>query len=184
MRLRNGTPIEVIDGNGHQGKAILRIEGEHVWLEGAELLTPTVAGVAPVIVEMAALKGPSMEWASEKCVELSVREMFPLLTEFTVFRVTDKGAEYYQERWQRIADQALKQCGRLERLLIHPPLKLTEHLMAPCSTARFWLDEKSKEEATPELLDALVTAQARESRLLVGPEGGWSGSERGCKIAQ
>ena len=64
---------------------------------------------------MAVLKGPSMEWVIEKSVELGVKLFIPVITDHTVVQFKSKGPEVFKERWQKIADQALKQCNRLKK---------------------------------------------------------------------
>ena len=54
-----------------------------------------------------------MEWVVEKAVELGVTTLVPILAAHTVVQMDRKGPEAFRERRQKIADQALKQCGRL-----------------------------------------------------------------------
>lgn len=199
LRLRDGDTVEAIDGQGHATPAILRISqpGQVVRLElpsepgassGRAQAGPrgSAAGaVVPLTLEMAILKGDAMEWVVEKAVELGVRRLVPLMTAHTVVQVRSKGPEAFRERWQKIADQALKQCGRLERLTIDSPIELELALrdrpQSPRSP-RYWCDEAS-EGSTPELFaqaSALSASGAAvdEVRLLIGPEGGWSEEER------
>jgi 16S rRNA (uracil1498-N3)-methyltransferase len=186
MRLREGAPVEAMDGSGRSVRAKLRLfEGvphlEFVSEERAEALE-----TVPVVLELAVLKGDAMEWAVEKAVELGIEALVPVLTERTIVRMDRKGPEAFQERWQKIADQALKQCGRLQRLSIEPPRELGELFGASqeaTETLRFWLDEES--EATESLWDVLQNLFAgREKpslppvRILIGPEGGWGDAER------
>lgn len=191
LRLRNGDLVEAIDGHGQAVEAILRVRGEHVALiaksDGTENRRQTAHGeVIPAILEISILKGEAMEWVIEKAVELGALKVVPVITAHTVVKAGRKSPEDFRERWQRIADQALKQCGRLERLTVEAPTAL-ESLMAqaPASqeSPRAWCDEKSASEA-PSLLDWLEeVSQGREKRpdsirLLIGPEGGWSQAER------
>ena len=66
------------------------------------------------------LKADAMSWAIEKAVELGVSRLTPVIADHCVVKLT-KGPTEFRERWQRIADQALKQCGRLERMTIEDP---------------------------------------------------------------
>jgi 16S rRNA (uracil1498-N3)-methyltransferase len=192
LRLRDGDSVEAIDGQGHSTPAILRVRGGPPRLElasgvgrAAQPSTRTEApgSVVPLTLEMAVLKGDAMEWVVEKAVELGVRRLVPVTTAHTVVQLKTKGPEAFRERWQKIADQALKQCGRLERLMIETPATLEETITRAPSSAdspRYWCDEAAGPSAA-DLSDKLVElnpSSFREARLLIGPEGGWSEEER------
>lgn len=190
LRLRDGDTVEAMDGQGHATPAILRVQGAQVRLEFAgapegTLVTEARAATVPLALEMAIIKGDAMEWVVEKCVELGVRKLAPLVTAHTVVQVKSKGPEIFRDRWQKIADQALKQCGRLERLEVALPETIENHLVAfqpRPDLPRFWADEAVRPGLgeAPHLIQALDGARtASEIRLLIGPEGGWSEAERG-----
>ena len=187
LRLRDGDTVEAIDGKGHAVPAILRTQpggGARLELAGGASLQASTGhartgadSVVPLVLEIAVLKGEAMEWVVEKAVELGVRELVPLLTDHTVVQVgRAKGPEAFQARWQKIADQALKQCGRLESLRVAAPTALDLALKLPGPATRFWCDEKAGKGA-PELGARLLGPPVYEARLLVGPEGGWSARE-------
>lgn len=189
LRLRDGDVVEALDGHGNAAAVTLRIKGGEPrieFLEGrasAKSSNPNDQRVPPVILEMAILKGDAMEWVIEKAVELGVRTLVPLMTAHTVVQIKNKGPEAFQARWQKIADQALKQCGRLERLEVSLPLGLEDLLVKSPSkkeSPRLWFDEAGR--GTLSSLDTWNHQQKwgefSSVHLLVGPEGGWSESER------
>ena len=185
LRLRDGDEIEAIDGKGNAVVTTLRVRGGPVRLECSGN-APVVRGsgrqeIVPVSLELSVLKGDAMEWVVEKAVELGVRRLVPTLTSHTVVQVDRKGPEFFQQRWQKIADQALKQCGRLERMEIHAPLGLEEVLLRSPHSAkkpRLWCDEAVAKdgEFLQNRLNGLQNVD--EVSLLIGPEGGWSQTER------
>lgn len=187
LRMRNGDLVEAMDGQGLSRSCRLLIRGKQVLIQAEASPSASAARhsnpgeVVPLELEMAILKGDAMEWVVEKAVELGARRLIPLTTAHTVVQVGKKGPESFQERWQKIADQALKQCGRLERLEILLPVALEERLrQAPATQVapRFWCDEAQSREAPPlsQALDELPSEST--ARLLIGPEGGWSLTER------
>lgn len=177
-----------MDGKGNALLAVLRVRGEEVLLEtpseSVEIRHSTRSETLPVTLELAALKGDAMEWAIEKAVELGAARVAPLITAHTVVQMDRKGPEAFRERWQKIADQALKQCGRLSRMEILLPEPLDQAMSRRANSAaqpRVWCDESSRGE-TPELLRWLALPEQnslQELRILIGPEGGWSEKERG-----
>ena len=134
---------------------------------------------APVELYMSVLKGEAMEWVIEKSVELGVRALTPVETEFSVVKLKKKGLENFQERWQKMADQSLKQCGRLDRMVIHTPVSFETALEK--AGPWIWLDEDLAEKGGIEqhLNRACPTApEDRTVRILIGPEGGFSPKEK------
>lgn len=183
LRLRHGDRVETIDGKGHSVQSILHVHGESVSVAlapGAQVVRET--GVVPLVLEMAILKGDAMGWVVEKAVELGVQSLVPVVTVHTVVQLQRKGPEEFQQRWKRIADQALKQCGRLQAMTVELPVtidSLVAQYPSHSSEPRFWCDEAIKGEAHT-LVDFFQKAdrKIRSARLLVGPEGGWSENER------
>lgn len=183
LRLSNGDAIECLDGKGGWAAATLEIRGKREALARFErTLEPGArAQKLPLALELAVLKGEAMEWAIEKATELGVSELFPVLTDYSVVQLGGKPPESFQERWQKITDQALKQCGRVHRMQVHPPRKLTEHIASrplPAGAVRFWCDEGENLPAGASLHARLTATSAQELQILIGPEGGFSPAER------
>ncbi|MCM2276918.1 MAG: 16S rRNA (uracil(1498)-N(3))-methyltransferase [Oligoflexia bacterium] len=189
LRLRDGDRVEALDGKGHAATVTLRTRGGGgdvfiEYLEAAASLA-NAATLPPLTLELAILKGDAMEWVIEKAVELGVRTLIPTETAHTVVQLSHKGPEVFRQRWQKIADQALKQCGRLEAMRIETPMSLEDVLLrhpASPESPRLWCDEGGREEL-PYLPDWVAKNSEKlknygELRLLIGPEGGWSALER------
>lgn len=179
LRLEDGDPVFVLNGNGLGVSGVIRIrksEKSQVWIENdGDFETEAPRSILPIHLEMAALKGDSMDWVIEKAVELGVQKLTPILTDFTVVQIHRKGAEAFQDRWQSIADQALKQCERLTRLQIEPPIDLAARLTQLHAQAVFWMRERSIESTS--ILRAFLNSSASSFHLLIGPEGGFSPDE-------
>lgn len=182
LRLRDGDMVEALDGQGSSVLAVLKVRGEAGWLEFSLVPETRATGELPIILEMAILKGDAMEWVIEKAVELGVKLLIPIITAHTVVQLDRKGPEAFRERWQKIADQALKQCGRLKRMEIALPISL-EMLLSEATAPRLWCDETALS-TSPHIMklllqdDSALNDKSQNTRLLIGPEGGWSEQER------
>lgn len=189
LRLRDGDLVEALDGRGRAVIAVLRYKGTGIprlefqeEVAGTSPASPPHPEPVPLVLEMGILKGDAMEWVVEKAVELGVQSLVPTITAHTVVQLQQKGPEAFQARWQKIADQALKQCGRLDRMEIQFPVTLESLLLkspATEATPRLWCDEVAKDSAMS-LQKWLKNPPSSfsQARLLIGPEGGWSGAER------
>lgn len=185
FRLSDGARVEAIDGKGTSQIVELKVRGKKVFLRAIAELTKLkdAEPIWPIVLEVAILKGDAMEWLIEKCVELGVSELRPLQTAHTVVQVGKKGPEAFQERWQKIADQSLKQCGRKISMKVQVPQSLEAALLPDLNEMRLIADEAKREVAQglPELFGSPGAPSqfgGRPIHLLIGPEGGWSGKER------
>src|SRR5437868_7899507 len=106
LRVRVGQEFEVVtDGVAHLGR-ILAIGDHKVEFElGAEVSAPTPL---PIILALAIFKFDRMEWAIEKCTELGVTKIIPVIARRTDSHLAGAAVKRV-ERWQRIAREASEQ---------------------------------------------------------------------------
>jgi 16S rRNA (uracil1498-N3)-methyltransferase len=125
--------------------------------------------LADITLLLAIYKFDRMEWAIEKCTELGVSRIVPLISRRTDSHLAAASRKRV-ERWQRIARQAAEQSRRSTPPEIAEPLNLSEALnLSP--GLRILLAES--EEHTL-LRDVLKSGSADgATALAVGPEGGW-----------
>jgi 16S rRNA (uracil1498-N3)-methyltransferase len=184
LRLKPEDTIEILDGNGRSAQATIFYKGKSLY---AKLISTPIGNVhlepLPLHLSMAVLKGDAMEWVIEKSVELGISTLTPFESEFSVVDLRKKGPEAFQERWQKIADQALKQCGRLNRMKIEMPTKFEDILLK--KNQLVWLDESLAYESEgaswnksflPNVVENFLPDTHPE--LLIGPEGGFSPNEK------
>jgi 16S rRNA (uracil1498-N3)-methyltransferase len=119
------------------------------------------------------------EWSVEKATELGVEQIIPLETERTE-KGLRKAAEKRSLRWNRIAREASEQSRRARLPQIHSALGLADALQIEADY-RYLLDEAwGDRRAAPPMLTVLPPSPRAGDRvtLLLGPEGGWTDSER------
>lgn len=128
----------------------------------------------PITLLLAVFKFDRMEWAIEKCTELNVTTIVPVLARRTEKHLA-QAAEKRVERWWRIAHEASQQSRRITPPDITDARKLTEVLQW-AAHPKIVLDE-NENGAT---LSDVIRAQESVSSLVmaVGPEGGWDADER------
>jgi 16S rRNA (uracil1498-N3)-methyltransferase len=138
-------------------------------------------GGREIVLVAAIYKFDRMEWAIEKCTELGVTQIIPVIahrTDSHLAAATGKRVE----RWRRIAHEAAQQSRRLAAPRIDEAVKLKSALslgsLARVATARLLLNENEKSETLREALVALTRADGCEAlAFAVGPEGGWTEEE-------
>jgi 16S rRNA (uracil1498-N3)-methyltransferase len=115
-----------------------------------------------------------MEWAIEKCTELNVSRIVPVIASRTEKHLA-LAAEKRVERWRRIAREAAEQSRRTGPPEIADPVKLNEAVTSIGAEVRLVLDESEHDATLVELLHG--GRDVSSLALAVGPEGGWTREE-------
>ena len=171
LRARVGQEFDIIaNGVARQGR-ISNITDHRVEFDLAEDIPASPA--ANLTLLLAIFKFDRMEWAIEKCTELGVSRIVPLIARRTDVHLASASANR-AERWRRIALQAAEQSRRITAPEVAAPVKLRE--AAKLSGAlRIVLAETEDQAMLPDVLAAHPTEG--EVLLAVGPEGGWTEDE-------
>lgn len=119
-------------------------------------------------------KGDKLETIVQKAVEIGAAGVIPMAVDFSTVKYDEAKQAAKVERWQKIAREAAKQCGRDLVPTVTPVRSLSEVLAeAGPDTAIIMLYEKG----TTGLKDSLTGCRAKSYLLLIGPEGGFSPAE-------
>ncbi len=129
--------------------------------------------MAEITLVLAIYKFDRMEWAIEKCTELGVSRIIPLISRRTDSHLATASVKRV-DRWQRIARQAAEQSRRAAPPLIAAPMKLSEALNLP-QPLRIVLAESEEQALLRDVLNP--EAAGNEITLAIGPEGGWTEDE-------
>lgn len=173
LRVAPGQKFEICD---NQNVYLAEVESARKDLVSFAIVEEIEASrpVVRIVLLASLIKFEHFEWMIEKATELGVERVIPVESERS-----EKGlaaaAQKRLPRWGRIAREASEQSRRARLPLVELPISL-ENAVRNQADYRYVLDEAG---ASP-ILSVVPAARHTEDRvaLLVGPEGGWTESER------
>jgi 16S rRNA (uracil1498-N3)-methyltransferase len=171
LRVEPGQRFEISDNQQAYLAEITEARGEHVVFRVVE---PIPAVLSPVSVTLCAslIKFDRFEWIVEKATELGVDRILPVeaaRTEKGLFDASQKR----RERWMRVARESSQQSRRVRIPEIAPAVRF-ERCLEEVAAHRYFLEES----LAPPLLREIPAERSDSAALLIGPEGGWTDSER------
>ncbi len=183
LRARVGQDFDIATSKAVRHGRITSLSADRVEFELGEELSNQ--GSAQITLVLAIFKFDRMEWAIEKCTELGVSRIVPVIARRTDSHLAAASSNRV-ERWQRIVRQATEQSRRATAPEIAPPIKLSAALNLPAalrivlaeSEERTLLCDVVKPEAAGnEVKDERAKDHGVDLILAVGPEGGWTEDE-------
>jgi 16S rRNA (uracil1498-N3)-methyltransferase len=171
LRVEPGQQFEISDNQQAWLAEITEAKGERVLFHTVEPI-PYVPPPARITLCAALIKFDHFEWMIEKATELGVERILP----FEATR-SDKGlfdaSRKRSQRWERIARESSQQARRTRLPEILPAVRFSAALQETAGH-RYFLDEGE----APPLLRQISEERQDTVALLIGPEGGWTDSER------
>lgn len=169
LRAQAGQEFEIsVNGNVHLGR-IAAISPDRVEFElGDAVAAPPIL---PITVAISIFKFDRMEWAIEKCTELGVARIVPLIAARTESHLA-AAAGKRAERWRRIAKQASEQSRRTSPPEVAYPKNCKDFIAIATKDGRVVLSEVEQEAVLRD-----VVCPGEPLTLAFGPEGGWKEQE-------
>lgn len=172
MRARCGQELVVVDDEGSVARMeIVGFSADAVHLRLVERFDADTEPPVHIALAPCLLKGEKMDLVVQKAVELGAMEILPVESVNCVVRYDVKKREARAARWQKIADEAAKQCGRSARVIVHSIRDLRAFLQEMQAHTLIFCYEN--EQQMP-LKESLRTREDSRYAILIGPEGGFS----------
>lgn len=175
LRMREGEELTLCNGQGTDYRCVL-IKTESGRAQVRVLDQQPSAGEPSVFITLyqALPKADKMDTVVQKAVESGACRIVPVFSARCISRPDEKAARRKVERWQKIALEAAKQCGRgivPQVMAITPFAKALDQAVADGDRLLFFYEGEGKS------LRALAVEQEKRISLFVGPEGGFETSE-------
>ena len=178
LRLKSGDRVQVLDGRGGCFTvSLIRVGREKIQgrIESSE---DARNYESPLFIRLgqALVKGTGYDGIVRRAVELGVGHVVPVKSRRCIAKFSKSDMVRKAERWQRIAREASKQCGRERVPEVRPAVMSVEAFCAANQDAdlkfAFW-----EEERATQVNDMPVAGKPRSAAILIGPEGGFAAGE-------
>jgi 16S rRNA (uracil1498-N3)-methyltransferase len=180
LRLQPGDEVYVFDGAGKEFRCAVReLDRDGAALDVLEEVEPArPESPLNLTLGVALLKGEKFDLVVQKATELGASRIVPVATSRADVRLRDGNeAKRKVTRWQRIALEAAKQCGRARLMEIEEPVEFKALIDWPAEEDELRL--MFAERNGTSLAEVAHNPQAGSVKVfaLIGPEGGWADEE-------
>lgn len=176
LRLKTGDEIMVFDGSGKEYECtIVEERPSAVVIRIQNISSSERESPLDITLAQSLLKGEKMDYLIQKATELGVKEIIPFFSSRSIPLLERSKILERSHRWERIAVEASKQCGRgiIPRIEI---LRNYSEMLSIASQDALHLILLEKE---GKKLKEILKASNEKKKLffIVGPEGGFSQEE-------
>jgi 16S rRNA (uracil1498-N3)-methyltransferase len=113
LRLRTGDGIIVFDGSGNEYEGtIVKEDPPSVLIKVRNLISSREESPFEITLAQSLLKGEKMDYLIQKATELGVKKIIPFFSARSVPLLDRSKRLERHRRWERVAIEASKQCGR------------------------------------------------------------------------
>lgn len=187
LRLVPGDKVTLFDGLGHE--AMARVAESQGGIVTARVVSRSATRPLPceITLAQAVPKGKNMELIVQKAVELGAHRVVPLLSDRSVVQLDGGDLERKQSKWQAVALEACKQCGRNFLPVVEKPLTVKAFLEAGRRPELPLIASLQPGAAhIKKVLGAFASEHGRPPAsvsILIGPEGDFTPAEAGAAVS-
>ncbi|MCG2829806.1 MAG: 16S rRNA (uracil(1498)-N(3))-methyltransferase [Desulfobacteraceae bacterium] len=178
LRMKPGAMIELFDGMGFEYEArIENLTAESVEISIARRFLSASESPVQIIVAQALLKDKKMDTLVRQLTEIGITRLIPFTAMRSVPRPDNKRLAERRKRWERIAIEALKQCGRGhvteigETITFNDLIKMDDE----CDLKIVFWENESK--PISDVIQHINDRHYRKILAVLGPEGGFTEKE-------
>jgi len=176
LRHAEGDPLLFFDGKGTECTGVITKIDKTAKIVTISIIEKVVRDISkrPIVLVQALIKSGNMDLIIQKATELGVTNICPIITKNTVVQLGEKELITKIEKWNRIAEEACKQCKRSTLPVIDKIWNINEAV-----AALNWLDVKlicAPHESARHLKE-ISDNNSGSVGIMIGPEGDFTHEE-------
>lgn len=176
LRAKIGETLLLADENGTQYKVIVKnISSKTITTKVVERNKPNHILALNLFLVQSVLKTDAQNFVIQKATELGVKKIIPFISDNCVIKPSVAAQKI--DKWQKIANEATKQCERLDFPTIEQLSSLKDFAENKDFDIKIACVEREDKLTLKACLQKLETDSNTKIAILIGPEGGFSSSE-------
>ena len=181
LRLKRGDAVELLDGRGRSLRGVaaetqnglLSVVVDPNQKDRSRPVLPAVE----ITLAAAVIKPDKMELLVQKACELGMARFVPILCDRTVVRLSAERWQGKIKRWQKIAEESCKQCGRAQTPRMDAAQRFRPFLEAESAAHPLILFPTLAVVGKPLSRALSAVSATRKVLVFIGPEGDFSPQE-------
>ena len=177
LRITEGETLTLCDGEGTDFLAtVTSCSKECVALDIVDTFVCLAEPSVSVTLFQGIPKQGKMDYIIEKCTELGISQIVPVSAKRSVVKIDDKKSEAKKlERWRKIAQESVKQCGRGKIPEVTEVMTVKEAIEFSRSLDLVIAAYECEKETS--IKSALSDKNPKSVGIFIGPEGGLDDGE-------
>ena len=176
LRAKIGETLLLVDENRIQYKVVVKnIDSKSITTKVVEVSKSNHCLDLDLFLVQSVLKTDAQNFVMQKATELGVKGIIPIITDNSVIKPSV--ADSKLDKWQKIANEAVKQCERIDFPKIQARSTLQEILNSPDFDIKIACVERDMTTSLKACLKNIDLESNPRIAVIIGPEGGFSAAE-------
>lgn len=176
LRAKIGETLLLVDENQTQYKVVIEnINSKSITTKVVETCKSNHKLDLQLHLVQSVLKTDAQNLVVQKATELGVKSIIPIVSDNCTIKPSVVDEKIV--KWQKISNEAVKQCERVDFLEVKPRMTIQEFVVNTDFDIKIACVERSQEHTLKACLQSIKTPKDKNIAILIGPEGGFSASE-------
>lgn len=176
LRAKIGETLLLVDENQTQYRVeIKNIDSKTITTKVVEISKTNHSLGLNLYLAQSVLKTDAQNFVVQKATELGVKGILPIISDNCVIK--DSVVHAKIDKWQKIANEAVKQCERTDFPKIFSPLTLKQLIESDEYDIKIACVERNQTHTLKSCLKSLANTENAKILVIIGPEGGFSARE-------
>jgi RNA methyltransferase, rsmE family len=176
LRSKVGETLLLVDENRTQYKVVIQnIDSKSITTKVVETLKANHCLDLSLYLVQSVLKTDAQNFVMQKATELGIKKIIPVITDNSVIKPSVADSKI--DKWQKIANEAVKQCERVDFPMVEQRTTIEQVLDNQDFDIKIACVERTHTMTLKECLRNIKIKSDTKIAVIIGPEGGFSARE-------